>query len=774
MRIWMLSLSIGIAAVSFLPVLPSFVELSVLFLLSVVIAFYCNWARPVIGLVLGLCWATSYGQQLLSEQLPDEWQGIDLQVSGVVVGLPVAHYRNKQVFHQFDFSPESPLCISGVLSVTEQQCIDGINKLRLKWYRDEPVESGQRWQITVRLKKPMGFANPGGFDYQTWLIARGYSATGYVRNSAENMPLGAVRFSVDRVRSLIANKIDQSGGVLINKNIIKALLIGDKSGIDSAQWELFSRTGISHLMVISGLHVGFLSSLGFVIGRRFAQLAMRSNADHWGAFLAITLAVIYAAAAGFSLPTQRALIMVFVWMSALIAYRHIAASEALIIALLLCLLIDPLAPFSVSFWLSFCAVAFIFYGSVGRRQKNQRWQKSLLSQYLVFVGLMPVLASLLGQVSLLSPLANLVLIPIFSLIVVPFNLIAGLMLVINKEISFYLWQYLDVLITYCLSYIQWLDAAIDQGALYIRGLPIAVQLLSVLAVGIMLLPRGMPVRWLAVVLMLPLFVYRPAAMAVGDLRLTVIDVGQGLSVLIETQHHNVLLDTGPSYGDSFSAASSAVIPLLRHRGISVLDNLILSHGDNDHIGGYDHLSKDIFIKSIAYGEKLNYILPSSKQCEHGAGWSWDGIQFEFIYPDAEQLDGSHKSLSANNQSCVVKVSSGDVQFLLPGDIEAKVERKLIAAMPDDLAANILVAPHHGSATSSTQGFVDTVGAEHVVFSSGYRNQFNHPRSDVVARYRKTAAQLHYTAEAGAITFSVAEGKLQNVTHYRDSMLGYWR
>jgi competence protein ComEC len=771
MRQWMLSSAIGIGVVGLLPVLPSFVELSSLLLLSMLLALYSRQLMPVIGFVLGVGWATLYGQHLIRGQIPDDWQGIDLRVSGQVVGLPVSYHRNGQDLQQFDFQLDGPLCTKNDLLLESGSCIGRINRLRLKWYRFDSVEPGQRWQITVRLKRPMGFANPGGFDYQTWLITRGYGATGYVRDADESVVLGVDKLRVDRARSLIVSKIDQYGSGLSNKNILKALLVGDKSEIGSVQWDLFARTGISHLMVISGLHVGLLSSLGFVLGRRVAQLTMRTHADRWGACLAIFLAIMYAAAAGFSLATQRALIMVLVWMSALMGYRHIAASEALIIALLLCLLIDPLAPFSLSFWLSFSAVAFIFYGSVGRRQNKQRWQKSWLSQYFVFIGLMPVLASLLGQVSLFSPLANLVLIPIFSLAVVPVNLLAGLLLGVNPDLSTWLWQYLDILIGYCLSYIQWLDGVAAHGVLYMPHLPIVVQLLAIVAAVIALLPKGIPLRWMAVVLMMPLFVYRPAAISVGDLRVTVIDVGQGLSVLIETHQHHLLFDTGPSYGEGFSAASSAVIPLLRYLDITSLDRLILSHGDNDHVGGYEHISKAITIKSIAYGEKLKNISGIGEPCRYGQSWSWDGISFDFLYP---QVNENIRSLSGNNHSCVLKVSSGDIDFLLPGDIEAKVERELIALMPNELEAEVLIAPHHGSATSSTLGFVNAVAARHVVFSSGFRNQFNHPRPDVVNRYLTSGAQLHYSAGAGAITFEVVGGKLQNVTHYRDSLLGYWR
>ena len=807
MQLAMISMAAGIATVGLLPALPAPVGLPVLVLITVLLAAVAiaqhRSHNPLLapqmgrlrlytvaaGFLLGLSWGLYSGYQLLAKQLPASLEGRELWVQGTVVGLPertARHGYNGQLqqVQRFDLQLEALTAGSSA-----ELAPTAMERLRLNWYGYQNLEPGQRWRLRVKLKKPRGLANPGGFNYQAWLISRGYSASGYVRDPASGVLLSEAVGGVDRLRFAAAANIDQHTKALLHRGIIKALILGDKRGIDRQQWALFARTGTTHLMVISGLHVGLLSVLGFYFGRNISLLLCRRwAADRAGAITAITTAALYAAAAGFSLPTQRALVMITVAMLVLLCRREMGASGALLTALLVCLIIDPLAAHSLSLWLSFGAVCAIFLGSSGRRtalrnHASGRWagsgrdrlQRAWLSQSTVFIGMLPLLALMLGSVSALSPLANMVLVPLFTLLVVPLNMLAALMLGFSLwladgqgSVAESLWLLVDAMIGYGLQLLSWLDRFSAAAFITVPAQPLAVMLLAFVGAAVLLLPRGLGLRAAAPLLLLPLFLYRPAPLDHGDMRLTVIDVGQGLSVLVETRHHRLLYDTGPSAGQTFSAAESAVIPLLKYRGISALDSLILSHGDNDHAGGLAHLQQQLPITGVLYGEVVPGLPVMKRRCRRPHSWRWDAVVFELLSPMV-----STGRVSSNNRSCVLLISSGAVRVLLSGDIERRVEQQLVNSDAIELAATVLVAPHHGSNSSSSMAFIEAVGAQHVVFSSGYRNQFKHPTAQVVERYRRHGVIIHSTAEHGAVTFDVAGGQIVAVAHFRDRYRGYW-
>jgi len=798
----MISMAAGISSVGLLPQLPAPQLLLVVvpaIVLLLVGAVRCrrsdgDWlvgaaagSRLCTGVaffLLGALWAAYCGYQLLAQQLPVHLEGRELWVQGTVVGLPERSQRRgysgqMQWVQRFDLRLEALAAGPGAaLAATE------LRRLRLSWYGAQTLQPGQRWRLLVKLKRPRGLANPGGFNYQRWLISRGYSASGYVRNPDDSVLLASniATVNVDSLRFAAAAKIEQHTATLAHSGIIKALVLGDKRAIERRHWGLFARTGTTHLMVISGLHVGLLSVLGFYIGRTLSLLlCRRCSAERAGALAAVAIAALYATAAGFSLPTQRALVMITVAMLVLLFRREIAASTALITALLLCLMLDPLAAYSLSFWLSFGAVCAIFIGSSGRRavvlQGGQaRWlRRAGSSQYAVFIGMLPLLALLLGSVSALSPLANMLLLPLFTLLVVPLNMLAALLLGLSLHLADgqgtaaeWLWSLVDSLIGYGLQFLAWLDSFSGWAFIQLPAQPLVVVVLAVTGAVVLLLPRGMGLRAAAALLLLPLFLHRPPPLSPGDLRLTVIDVGQGLSVLLETRQHRLLYDTGPSTGDDFSAAANVVIPLLRHRGIAALDTLVLSHGDNDHAGGLTHLQKMLPITGVLYGETVPGLPVMKRRCSRPHRWRWDGVDFELLSPQAGAI-----ATSANNSSCVLLISTGSVRILLSGDIERRVEQRLLANAAIDVAATVLVAPHHGSNSSSSAAFVAAVAATHVVFSSGYRNQFNHPRPEVLERYRRSGAIIHSTAEHGAVTFEVTGGQISAVAHFRDRYRPYW-
>jgi competence protein ComEC len=464
--------------------------------------------------------------------------------------------------------------------------------------------------------------------------------------------------------------------------------------------------------------------------------------------------------------------MVWVFMMSIYFRRNIPPSTSLCVALLLCLINDPLAPVSLSFWLSFVAVAVLIYGVSGRISPSSgRWQLGL-SQYIVFIGLLPVMAMAIGELSLVSPLVNGVAVPVFSFIIVPLNLIAFLLTMFSDAAALLIWQGLDDLLTLFIDKLVQLNDSVIGLPVVIPDLPPVLSSLAIVGGIIALLPRGMPHRYLGFLLILPLFIYQPAPLAKGDLTMTVLDVGQGLSVVVQTRQHSLIYDVGASYDDGYNMASVVLTPFLAAKGIESVDTLILSHADNDHAGGWSALVDAVAVSDVYYGEFIPDLPASAQRCRRGQRWRWDDVSFEFINAEAVSTISSAK-VSANNLSCVLKISTASQQFLLPGDIESVVEYQLVDTLASKLKAEVLIAPHHGSGTSSSWPFIKTVQPLHVVFSSGYRNRFAHPRDNISNRYEQMGANIHQTNRHGAITFKVVAGELLTPAHYRRINQRYW-
>ncbi len=793
MRLWMIAISLGILLVSFLPVLPAPSITLVALPLVVTLALQRQqyFLLPVF-ILLGVLWAIHFGHGLLAARLPVALEGVNVWVQGVVIGLPVQSESRGEPVQRFDLLIDLPLC--PMVDVLPAVCSKSVKRMRLNWYGQLALKPGQRWRLLVKAKIPHGTANPGGFDYQSWLVQQGVGAVGTVQRHAGNRLLDEQPYTIDRLRWDFSRYLDHTVSDLSSLPIIKALLIGDKRQISRRQWQLFAHTGITHLMVISGLHVGLIGALAFGLGRVLSALIVPGlAAERCGAVFAMCVAIAYSAAAGFSLPTQRALLMISVWMVCIFFRRHLAASQGLVVALLVCLLFDPLAPIGWSFWLSFAAVAVIFYGSTGRKRTNvvgdggffsrgfryyfSQYCSYYLSQYLVFIGLIPVLAILLGKVSLLSPLINLFAVPLYSLIIVPLNLLAALLVWVSKDIGIGLWWCVDSLINYSLLTLTAAADFFTHAVLTIPQQPLTVRLLAVAGVLILLLPKGIPLRAMGLFLLLPLAWVKPAVPLPGDVTVTVLDVGQGLSVVVQTQHHVLVYDVGPAFNDEMSTASTVLIPYLQHRGIDKLDRLIISHGDNDHAGGWASLVERFPVTSLLYGEVLTGFdrpgfEPQPLPCKAGQHWQWDNVQFDILHPGQGKAESLYNS--ANNRSCVLKITTANYSFLLPGDIEQPVERQLAQRLTKQLAANVLIAPHHGSNSSSSWAFIKQVQPQHVVFASGYRNPFAHPRPEIIQRYQQMGSALHRSDRDGAITFQTINSKLLTVTHYRQQNRRYWR
>lgn len=709
------------------------------------------WRRTtslLLAFAMGALWCAWTADVLLRQWIDPELENLPLAVSGQVVGLPSA---SAGATH-FEFLTESGLAPK---------------RLRLGWYDSEvELQPGQQWRMTVKLKRPHGFANPGGFDYERWLFEKGVGATGSV--VADPAPLlFAQPWTLDRLRDHISGRLQALSTGSMAAALLPALAVGDRRGLEDEDWEVLRRTGTSHLVAISGLHIGLVAALGFLLGRGLCLLlpafARFPGAPRLGAALGLLLALIYAALAGFSLPTLRALIMLVVVLSAVLFARATRPGRTLGIALLAVLLLDPLSPLSGGFWLSFAAVAALMW-ALGGREKRRWIAGTALAQWAVTLMMLPLAAGLFGQAVLIAPLVNFIAIPITAVLLVPLSLLTVLLLAFGDAAAAPVVQLLGHLLEVGWQGLEWVSS-LPGITVDVPPVPLWSIVLACLGALLLLLPRGLPVRWLGPVFAVPLFFPVNATISQGSLVVTVLDVGQGLSVLVRTSEHSLLYDAGPRFHSGFDAGEAVVVPALRYLGVSELDRLVLSHADADHAGGYGAVSG-----AFPIDQTLSTAIDQhsgAQPCLNGQSWTWDGIGFSALHPMPGQ------PYLSNDSSCVLTIDAPGGRLLLPGDISELVERRLLRD-PAAIDARLLVAAHHGSDTSSSQAFIDAVSPEQVAFSAGYLNRFDMPRESVRARFLVAGANLMNTAEEGAITWQLdAEGQL-TVNSYRREYPRLWR
>ena len=644
-------------------------------------------------------------------------------------------------------------------------------KIKLAWYQvRRAIHVGDRWQLLVKLKRPRGFADPGAFDYAQYLRLQGVGATGYVKAGAINHLLCShwQDYPVGRLRAYLARVIGRSLGGDSLSGVITALVVGSRNGISQRQWQVFRDTGTSHLVAISGLHIGLVFAFIFLfinaIIKRLTWIVRRFPSKSCALVLGFMGALCYSILAGFGLPTQRAVIMIFVFVVALLWRRNVSVWRGIALAFCFVLLLHPLALQSPSFMLSFFAVGVLLYSFSGRIFHGQHsfaervWWRWGRAQVIVIVGLMPLSFYLFKQISLLSWLANLVAIPVVGLLVVPLSLAAILLLSISKALSqIMLWTAVKVL-HLVWNYLLWLSQ--QHWAVYHHTVTSWwMLLLGVLGVSIILLPSGMPSRWLGLVILWPIIFSKSAPPPYGDVDFTLLDVGQGLASVVRTEHHLLVYDTGPKFSETFDAGEAVVVPYLRYMNLTQINMLVVSHGDNDHIGGAACILSAMHVRKIMTSVPKRFTPRKAEHCWAGQSWQWDGVQFKFLSPPR----GS--DFTGNNGSCVLKVSAGKKSILLTGDMQALAEEPMVKHYKNILASTIVVAPHHGSNTSSTIAFVRATHPKYILFPVGYLNRFHFPNPEVMHRYQSVGAKLLSTATAGAITFSMRKDAVQ-ATLYR--------
>jgi competence protein ComEC len=713
---------------------------------------------------LGYLWAAWHVQSLSAQGVPTRLLGKTVLIEGIVADRPSTRVERRTRF---------------LLQAT--QLDDGAGwqpfnvQVRLDWYNEHPaVAAGERWQLAVRLKQPAGYANAGGFDYELWLFRQRIRAIGYVRTDERNRRIDSGHTSrITRLRNHLATSIETRAAGLPSMALVQALTIGERSRISSEQWRVLRVTGTSHLMAISGLHISLVAGLVFWCMRfawsRSSTLSMRLPAVRAAAIAALLAALLYALLSGFAIPAQRALIMVSVLMFAVISGHRISFSSVISLAAVVTVLRDPLALLSAGWWLSFWAVSVIAWFVVGREGVQLRRQHWLYMPVMLAVCMAPLLLLFFQQVSLVAPLANIVAVPWVSFTVVPLALAGSLLHGLSEAAGLWVMQASAWLLDLLWYGLEWLAACEPCLLDWPQPAP-WILVTTAFGVAVLCVPRGVPGRWIAALLLLPLFFPTRPQPADGEVWMTLLDVGQGLAAVVRTASHTLVYDTGPAYGEDFDTGRAVIAPYLRYLGVRRIDRLIVSHGDNDHIGGAHSLLQAFPVDGVLTSVPDAFAGKRVQPCTRGMQWSWDGVEFALLHPAGDD------AYQGNDASCVLQIRiAGGQGLLLPGDIEEQGERDLLRRAGDELSSTVLVVPHHGSRTSSTAAFVRAVDPAVALVPAGYRNRYGFPRPEVVARYAARNSQVLETGRSGAITVRLLPHSTRpQITRFRRIWPRLWR
>jgi competence protein ComEC len=754
-----------------------------------------------------------------AEALNPALEGVDLQVVGVVAAMP----QRSEAGLRFRLELESASASLKPVILPPQ--------IYLSWYsglqRSEDVASvpfaelqqgngdlraGERWAFTVRLKAPHGNANPHGFDYELWLWEQGLQATGYVRatpkdaaNGTAPRKLGSTwQHPVERARQQVRDAIFSRVTEPRLAGVIAALVVGDQAAIERADWDVYRATGVAHLMSISGLHVTmFAWAAALCVGwlwRRSGRAMLHLPAQHAALVGGVLLAACYALFSGWGVPSQRT-----VWMLATVALLRLSGKAwpwplVWLLAMAVVVAVDPWALLQAGFWLSFVAVGVLFASDSGVRGSAdtlpdavpdaageqgdataqqpvlrpawlQRLQHApgmqhlrhlLREQWIITLALTPLSLLLFQQVSVVGLIANAMAIPWVTLVVTPLAML-GVLYSPVWDVAAQCVQLLGLLLQWFSS---WPFATFSIAA---YGLSIGT--IAIFGGILLAMPLPWPLRSMGAALLLPALLWQPPRPATGQFELLAADIGQGNAVLVRTAGHSLLYDTGPRFSRESDAGQRTLVPLLRALG-ERLDTVVLSHRDSDHTGGAAAIlamqPQAALLSSLEEGHELLGLRPSPRSCVAGQSWQWDGVDFAVLHPQAADYDVQRKS---NAMSCVLRISNGQHVALLVADIEAAQETRLVASAAP-IQADVLLLPHHGSKTSSTDAFLNAVQPRIALGQSGYRNRFNHPAPEVAQRYADRNIQVITSPRCGAATWRSAQP--QAVVCQRDEYRRYWQ
>lgn len=771
--IWLLQFKI-LPPVWLIFILP--VPLYALYVLS---KLQCSYIYKYAGiffltLLCGFLWGILYADIIISKNIKAIEFGT-LVIEGEVVSLP--EISDRGVY--FEFYVDKVEFPSGMV-------FKELGKIKLKWYNKFEIHPADYWRLHVRLKRPHNLSNENSFDYESWLFQRRIQATGYVIDKADNtlLDIGNDTWrkmrNIHYMRHLLRQLIMQLPVNAFEKSLLLGIGLGDRSNISDKQWDVLTKTGTSHLLAISGLHIGLVAGLFFILSNWFWTLSIvlpkYLARQHFAIFSGLLGAFLYAALAGFAIPTQRALIMLSIWMLALLLRQKIAHSAVIATALFVILLIDPFAVMAQGFWLSFIAISVIAYAMTCRTHAkyitNTLWSKIWFKmgkiQYAIAIAFFPILIFFFQQYPLLSAVANIIAIPYLSFVVMPFLLLGMVLLVINFSLGAFVLQWVGKSLSFSWPLLEYLSQVKFQ-LLHLASPTIAIFVLAIFGVLIILLPKGFPNRWIGVFCLLPLCMPPRNTLEYGNFRLTQLDVGQGLSSVIQTQNNTLIYDAGDRFNARFDMGKLVIIPFLEQNNITDPNILLISHADRDHIGGSAAvLARYPKIKVITSAlEQFDH--HSVEKCAYGMQWDWDGVNFEILSP---RLIDEKDIYHGNNSSCVMRIGNAWHSVLLTGDIEKAVENRLVDLIPHKLAAQVLIVPHHGSSTSSSDAFIDSVFPEIAVFSTGYKNRFRFPKQDIISRYEVRQVTMLNTARDGALLFDFSDQDMI-ISRYRQTHKRFW-
>lgn len=766
-RAWLPGAVCGLLSSGWLPALPPWPAGLVLVLAGAWLsAGQRAAARFGGGLALGALLGIAHGAELLAQRLPEACVRLPVTVSGTVASLPrVTHIGPDTRQQRFELA---------VSALAPARC-RGPRRLLLTYYGPHTLQPGEQWQFEARLKRPWGLVNPGSFNMQAWFAQTSIDATGSAR-AAGTRRLEAstsLRALPDRLRARLSDRLEALPLSAGARAILQAVTVADRSGLDTGLWRLFQHFGINHLLVISGLHIGLVAALGYALGRPLAA-GLLLLGDRGGIArllpggVALILAAAYTALAGFSLATVRALAMLGCVIVASACWRQAGSWRNLLLAAALLLACNPLAGLGSGFWLSFGAVACLLWLGLWSARPD-RWRHRLAVHGYMSVAMLPLGGWWFGGFSQVAALANLLLVPLLGLYVIPLALLGAACALLGLPLADALWRWAAIPLETLLPLGEaW--AAAHPGWLYRHLAPGPLEaLLAVAGVALWVVPAPGRVKLLLPLLLLPLLLppREPRTAAPEAVHVVVMDVGQGTAVLVYDRQRALLYDTGGGVPGGHTVARSVVLPLLRERGIKRLQTLVVSHGDSDHSAGLQDILQSLPVGRVLVGADLAG--GDFRACRAGRARAWPGdrLRMRFLSPAAEG------ALSRNNGSCVLWLEVYGHRLLLPGDIDADRERLLVHYWRDALASDWLLAAHHGSGSSSSHAWLRTVDPQHVMLSHGYANRFGHPHPDVLARVAAGGARAWSTARQGALELVFLPGGELRVISHRALARGYW-
>jgi competence protein ComEC len=726
--------------------------------------------------------AVAFGQDALKPAL----EGVDVQVVGVVAAMP----QRSEAGLRFRLSVESASSAGQSVAVPPSLYVSWYSQLQRS---EDPasvpfaqlqqgaseLRAGERWALTVRLKAPHGNANPHGFDYELWLWEQGLQATGYVRATPANAAQGTAPrmigstwlHPIEGARQSVRDAIFSTVAEPRLAGVVAALVVGDQAAIERADWDVYRATGVAHLMSISGLHVTmFAWGAALLVGwlwRRWGRATNWLPAQHAALIGGVLLATLYALFSGWGLPSQRT-----VWMLATVALLRLSGKQwpwplVWLLAMAVVVAVDPYALLQAGFWLSFVAVGVLFASGAqaqGAATVRQRIVSAAHEQWTITLALAPLSLLLFQQVSLVGLIANAIAIPWVTLVVTPLAMLGVLWAP--------LWNVAAMAVNGLGQVLQWFSF-VPWAVLSVAAPPLILGLTAVLGAVVLVMRLPWPLRAMGLAAILPALLWQAPRPADGQFELLAADIGQGNAVLIRTARHSLLYDTGPRFSRESDAGQRTLVPLLRALG-EQLNTIIVSHRDSDHSGGALAVQamqpNAALLSSLENGHEILAARDpkqSTQRCLAGQRWQWDGVDFAVLHPQATDYDAANKP---NAMSCVLRISNGARTALLVADIEAPQEARLVEQYAhssvdvpmktstssvqavNDLEADVLLAPHHGSKTSSTDAFLDAVKPKLAIFQSGYRNRYNHPAPEVSQRYTDRNIQMITSPQCGAATW----------------------